>query len=143
MLPSIINDAQTYYTEGRFIGENIRPILDILHFTAPENLEGIALFIDFEKVLDSPEWDFLFKTLDTFQLGHEFKSWVSNWFDLHRGVRQGCPLSGLLFVLAVEILFIAIRASRDKKGIQIANREMKVTRTILQFLARIYTRLKN
>ena len=76
VLPSIINDAQTYYMEGRFIGENIRPILDILHFTAPENLEGIALFIDFEKALDSPEWDFLFKTLDTFQLGHEFKSWV-------------------------------------------------------------------
>ena len=32
VLPSIINDAQTYYMEGWFIGENIRPISDILHF---------------------------------------------------------------------------------------------------------------
>ena len=36
-------------------------------------------------------------------------------------------MSGLLFVLAVEILSIAIRASRDIKGIQIANREIKLS----------------
>ena len=54
-------------------------------------------------------------------------SYSSNWFELHRGVTQGCPLSGLLFVLAVEILSIAIRASRDIKGIQIANREIKLS----------------
>ena len=50
------------------MGENIRLML--------YNLEGIALFIDFEKAFDSLEWDFLRKTLDTFQFGHEFKSWV-------------------------------------------------------------------
>ena len=53
--------------------------------------------------------------------------YASNWFELHRGVRQGFPLSGLLFVLAVEILSIAIRASRDIKGVQIANREIKLS----------------
>ena len=111
MLPSIINDAYTDYTEGRVTGENIRLISDILHFTTQQNLEGIPLFIDFEKAFDSLEWDFLLKTLDTFQFGHDFKSWVkilytnitsctinnryaSNWFELHRGVRQGCALSG-------------------------------------------------
>ena len=45
VLPSIINDGQTGYMEGRFIGENIRLISDILHFTSQQNLEGIALFI--------------------------------------------------------------------------------------------------
>ena len=53
--------------------------------------------------------------------------YASNWFELHRGVRQGCPLSGLLFVLAAEILSTAIRASRDIKGIQLANREIKLS----------------
>ena len=125
----------------------------------------IALFIDFEKAFDSLEWDFLRKTLVTFQFGHEFKSWVkilytnitsctinngyaSNWFELHCGVRQGCPLSGLLFVLSVEILSVAIRASGDIKGIQIANQEIKLSQyveliKILQSFARIYSRLKN
>ena len=144
VLPSIINDAQTGYMKGRFIGENIRLISDILHVRPQQNLEGIALFIDLEKAFDSLEWDFLLKTLDTFQFGREFKSWVkilytnttsctinngyaSNWFELHHDVTQGCPVSGLLFVLAVEILSIAIRASRDIKGIQIANREIKLS----------------
>ena len=56
--------------------------------------------------------------------------YASNWSELHRGVRQSCPLSGLLFVLAVEILSIAIRASRDIKGIQIAKREIKLSQYV-------------
>ena len=36
-------------------------------------------------------------------------------------------MSGLLLVLAVEILSVAIRASGDIKGIQIANREIKLS----------------
>ena len=53
VLPAIINNTQTGYLEGRFIGENIRLISDVLHYTADQNLEGIALFIDFEKAFDS------------------------------------------------------------------------------------------
>ena len=53
VLSAIINNAQTGYVEGRFIGENIRLISDILNFTADQDIEGIALFIDFEKGFDS------------------------------------------------------------------------------------------
>ena len=35
------------------------------------------------------------------------------------GVRQGCPLSGILFVIGVEILRNAIKRSREIEGIQI------------------------
>ena len=60
---SIIADAQTGYMEGRFISENIRLLSDILHVTAQQNLEGIALFIDFEKAFDSLERDFRIQVL--------------------------------------------------------------------------------
>ena len=38
VLPEVINNAQTGYLQGRFIGETIRLISDILHYTANQNL---------------------------------------------------------------------------------------------------------
>ena len=76
VLPSIMSDVQTGYIEGRFIGEDIRMISDIIHFTTEQNQEGIALFIDFEKAFDSLAWAFLSKALDVFQFGNDFKNWV-------------------------------------------------------------------
>ena len=144
VLPNIINNAQTGYLPGRFIGENIRLISDILHYTADQNLEGIALFIDFEKAFDSLEWEYLDKALDAFNFGLDFKVWIrtlynnissctinngyaSKPFTLKRGVRQGCPLSGLLFILAGEALSCAIRSRSDIRGILVANKEIKLS----------------
>ena len=121
VLPSIISNAQTGYLEGRFIGQNIRQIADILQFTLDQNMSGIAVFLDFEKVFDSLEWDFLDKALEMFNFRENFGKWVkaiyknisscvihngfsSPFFLLQRGVRQGCPLSELLFIIAVELL---------------------------------------
>ena len=86
----------------------------------------MILFLDFEKAFDSLEWDFLFKVLNTMNFGPSFLNWIktfyanisgcvvnngysSEFFSLQRGVRQCCPLSGLLFVLSVEPLAHQIR----------------------------------
>ena len=72
VLPSIISNSQTGYLEGRFIGENIRQIADVLQFTLDQNLSGITLFLDFEKAFDCLEWDFLHKALEAFNFGENF-----------------------------------------------------------------------
>ena len=47
---------------------------------------------------------------------------------LSRGVRQGCPVSGILFVIGVEILSNAIKRSREIEGIEIdSNNSIKIT----------------
>ena len=57
-LPKIIHSNQSGYVEGRFIGETIRTIDDIMEFTKCEGIGGILAFLDFEKAFDSVEWNF-------------------------------------------------------------------------------------
>lgn len=63
VMDNIINENQTGYIKGRFIGNNSRLILDILEYCENNNKDGILLFVDFQKAFDSVEWNFLFKTL--------------------------------------------------------------------------------
>lgn len=45
---------------------------------------------------------------------------------LEQGIRQGCPLSPLLFNLSIEILAIAIRLCNEIQGIQILGTSHKI-----------------
>ena len=53
--------------------------------------------------------------------------YASDVFPLYRGVRQGCPLSGLLFVSAIEVLAQAIRENENIRGLKINNTELKLS----------------
>ena len=51
---------------------------------------------------------------------------ASTFFPLQRGVRQGCPLSGILFVLGIELFARALKNKTSIKGIEVDNHEIKV-----------------
>ena len=53
--------------------------------------------------------------------------YASDFFSLQRGVRQGCPLSGLLFVLVVEPLANQIRKNDSIKGLKNGNKVTKLS----------------
>ena len=48
-------------------------------------------------------------------------------FPLRSGIRQGCPLSPLLFNIVLEVLATAIREEKEIKGIQIGKEEVKLS----------------
>ena len=56
VIPQLINNDQTGFLKGRFIGENMRLIDSVINYTAQQEIPGLLLFIDFEKAFDSLEW---------------------------------------------------------------------------------------
>jgi hypothetical protein len=60
ILPTIINSDQTAYIKGRFKGQNIRLINDVIDFSMENDISGAIIFLDFEKAFDSLERHFMF-----------------------------------------------------------------------------------
>ena len=144
VLALLINPDQTGFIKGRYIGQNIRLIKDILEQTKLQNIPGILLQLDFRKAFDTIEWEFIQRTIALFNFGDSIQRWIStfysntesavlnngfctNYFHLSRGVRQGCPLSPYLFVLAVELLACKIRQDKEIQGIKIFGKELKLS----------------
>jgi len=143
VIKSIVNCDQSAYIKGRYIGLNARYVADFYDYCERFNKEGIILSLDFEKAFDRLEWNFMCKVLKSFNFGQNFIRWIkilykkpiiliknNGWMSepiaTKRGIRQGCPVSAMLFILAIELMAINIRATDEIKGIQIGTKERKL-----------------
>ena len=64
------------YIKGRFIGESIRVINDLIEHIEREGDEGILFSTDIEKAFDLVDHIFLFSTLEKFRFGFDFIKWI-------------------------------------------------------------------
>ena len=144
VLPSIINEDQTGFISGRFIGENTRMVYDTIEYCDATDTKGLLIILDFSKAFDTIEWSFIQDVLKLFNFGINFSRMVhlfqhnttsrveqnghlSDQIKLARGCRQGDPLSPYVFVLCAEILSQVIREFDGIKGIKVHGEEFKST----------------
>lgn len=142
-LPTIISKDQTGFIKGRQSYFNIRRLFNIV-YSASEKVPECVVSLDAEKAFDRVEWVYLLNVLNKFGFGPKFTSWIkllylhptpsirtnsqrSRPFNLHRGTRQGCPLSPMLFDMAIEPLATALRSCKDISGVWRGHTEHKVS----------------
>ena len=140
ILNDLVHNDQKGFMAGKYLGENIRMIYDIINHKEKENKPGLLLLVDFEKAFDSISWVFISNVLKYFNFGPMFRNWIdayycnicsclsingiySSWFCIERGVRQGDPLSPYLYLVCAEVLSIMLRESNQVKGITINNQD--------------------
>ena len=144
----LVHPDQTGFIKGRLITDNGILLTSLIEYAEydPTAISGAMIFLDFEKAFDSVEWEWMFATLAARGLPASFIHMVrmmynspcasvivngfrATPFTTGRGVRQGCPLSPLLFALSIEPLADAIRNNIFILGVKIphATRRAKIS----------------
>ena len=129
----IIELDQTCSIPGRSIFSNVYLIRDVLDYIEQTDEAAILLSLDQEKAFDRVNRSFLTDLLYHLGFGLNFCRWIDTFYNgaymqiivngfltdkifLSRGVRQGDPLSPLLYVICVEALACLIRDSPGIEG---------------------------
>ncbi|CAL4113468.1 unnamed protein product, partial [Meganyctiphanes norvegica] len=107
-----------------------------MYYYGKNDITGAIINIDWEKAFDRVNWEFLIKIMKKMKFPDSTIKWMSilytniqslclingyftESFNIYRGVRQGCPLSMLFFIIFQDPLYVAIERARNIKPIEI------------------------
>lgn len=136
VLQDVIGPEQTAFLPNRLIGENILFSQLLPAALASDNRQAAMVFLDIAKAYDTLSREFLLDVMRTMGAGPGMCAWVRtmlsnttatalvNGFQSRpalwtAGVRQGCPLSPVLYLFIAEALACWLRATQTL-GVMIA-----------------------
>uniref|UniRef100_G1KYR8 Reverse transcriptase domain-containing protein n=1 Tax=Anolis carolinensis TaxID=28377 RepID=G1KYR8_ANOCA len=139
-----IEEDQNGFLPNRNIKNNMRVILDTLEYYETHHQKELALLaIDAKKAFDNINWDYFKLLFQEVDIGHQFLSAINAIYNdqkarliingnvtqdflIEKGTRQGCPLSPLIFIFALETLLKSIREDAELKGLKVDKYEYKI-----------------
>jgi ribonuclease HI/exonuclease III len=143
VVAKMIHPDQAGFVPGRLIFDHVRLSKAMISYAEAYEENGVIVALDQEKAYDRVRHDYLWKTLSTFGVPQPFidsikylyagarsvvilNGEMSGTFEITRGVRQGDPLSCLLFDLAIEPLGCMLRGDARLSGYRIPGRRDKL-----------------
>jgi hypothetical protein len=131
----IICVSQNAFIKGKNIMDGVLSLHEILHETKRKNKDGVILKLDFEKAYDKISWSFLFDSMKQRGFCDTWCNWIhqvvcsgtlsvkindtmGGYFKSKKGVRQGDPLSPLLFNLAADCLAKMVHLAQENNLIK-------------------------
>lgn len=135
-LKELIHPDQACAIPGRKITDSLVLIRDTICYARDRNIRLVVLNLDFEKAFDRVSHQYLFQVLQKMGFPERFIGWVgllyrgivsnfvinghlTNAVNINCGVRQGCPLSALLYVICIEPLAQILRRDQLINGVKI------------------------
>lgn len=139
----LLHSDQSGFFPRRSIFNNIKLASTIINYAELTETNGTIMALDQEKAYNKIRHDYLWKTLEQFNIPPTFirtvqeiyryahtkvtiNGFLSTPFRVTRGIRQGDPLSYALFNLAIEPLACRIKSDHHLKGYEIPGIEEKI-----------------
>ncbi|XP_062089492.1 uncharacterized protein LOC133796026 [Humulus lupulus] len=152
ILPSIISDNQSGFVRGRQIVHNIMVCQDLVRGYDRRRAKSSCMFkIDLQKAYDTLDWDFLQEMMLALGFPTKFVSLImacvctprlsfmvngslQGFIQPKRGLRQGDPMSPLLFIIGMEYLSHILKKVANLTSFQFHPRCKSIKLTHLCFV---------